>query len=60
MSETNNGMMALADLAAQNENLKPLIDAIEAIMNSGEDDAYETIKPCLNDDDDEVKKNAEG
>ena len=34
------------------------INAIEAIMNSGEDDAYETIKPCLNDDDDEVKKNA--
>lgn len=33
MSETNDGMMALADLAAQNENLKPLMDAIEAIMS---------------------------
>ena len=34
------------------------INAIEAIMNSGEEDAYETIKPSLHDDDDEVKKNA--
>lgn len=34
------------------------INAIEAIMNSGEDDAIETIRPCLNDDDKEVKKNA--
>ncbi len=34
------------------------INAIEAIMNSGEEDAAETIRPCLKDDDDEVKKNA--
>lgn len=34
------------------------INAIEAIMNSGEEDASETIRPCLHDDDDEVKKNA--
>lgn len=34
------------------------INAIEAIMNSDEEDAAEIIKPCLNDDDDEVKKNA--
>ena len=34
------------------------INAIEAIMNSGEEDASETIKPCLYDDNDEVKKNA--
>jgi len=34
------------------------INAIEAIMNSDDDDAVELIKPCLNDDDDEVKKNA--
>lgn len=34
------------------------INAIEAIMNSGEDDAADTIRPCLNDDDKEVKKNA--
>ena len=34
------------------------INAIEAIMNSGEDDAVETIRPCLHDDDNEVKKNA--
>ena len=34
------------------------INAIEAIMNSGEEDAADIIRPCLNDDDDEVKKNA--
>lgn len=34
------------------------INAIEAIMNSGEEDAAETIRPCLHDDNDEVKKNA--
>lgn len=34
------------------------INAIEAIMNSEEEDAVELIKPSLNDDDDEVKKNA--
>lgn len=34
------------------------INAIEAIMNSEEEDAYEVIKPSLHDDDDEVKKNA--
>lgn len=34
------------------------INAIEAIMNSEDEDAVELIKPCLNDDDDEVKKNA--
>ena len=34
------------------------INAIEAIMNSDEDDAAELIKPCLQDDDDEVKRNA--
>lgn len=34
------------------------INAIEAIMNSDEEDAAEIIRPCLNDDDDEVKKNA--
>ena len=27
-------------------------------MNSGDDDAVNLIRPCLNDDDDEVKKNA--
>lgn len=34
------------------------INAIEAIMNSEDDEAVMLIKPCLNDDDDEVKKNA--
>ena len=34
------------------------INAIEAIMNSDEDDAYEIIKPSLRDDDEEVRKNA--
>lgn len=34
------------------------INAIEAIMNSDEEDAAKIIRPCLNDDDDEVKKNA--
>lgn len=34
------------------------INAIEAIMNSDEEDAADTIRPCLNDDDKEVKKNA--
>ena len=34
------------------------INAIEAIMNSDEEDAVDTIRPCLNDDDKEVKKNA--
>lgn len=34
------------------------INAIEAIMNSGEDNATELIRPSLKDDDDEVKKNA--
>ena len=34
------------------------INAIEAIMNSGEEDSVELIRPCLQDDDDEVKKNA--
>lgn len=34
------------------------INAIEAIMNSEDEDAVNLIRPCLNDDDDEVKKNA--
>ena len=34
------------------------INAIEAIMNSEEEDAVELIRPSLQDDDDEVKKNA--
>lgn len=34
------------------------INAIEAIMDSGNENAYETIKPCLLDEDNEVKKNA--
>ena len=34
------------------------INAIEAIMNSEDEDAVDIIKLCLNDDDDEVKKNA--
>ena len=34
------------------------INAIEAIMNSGEENSVELIKPSLKDDDDEVKKNA--
>ena len=34
------------------------INAIEAIMNSGDDESVNLIRPCLNDEDDEVKKNA--
>lgn len=34
------------------------INAIEAIMNSEDDEAADLIRPCLHDDDDEVKKNA--
>ena len=34
------------------------INAIEAIMNSGDDDSVALIRPSLSDDDDEVKKNA--
>ena len=34
------------------------INAIEALMNSEDEEAIALIKPCLNDDDDEVKKNA--
>ena len=34
------------------------INAIEAIMNSSDENAYEIIKPSLFDEDDEVKKNA--
>lgn len=34
------------------------INAIEAIMNSEDEDAAELIRPCLNDEDDEVKRNA--
>lgn len=34
------------------------INAIEAIMNSDDENSYELIKPCLQDEDDEVKKNA--
>ena len=34
------------------------INAIEAIMNSEDEDSVELIRPCLKDDDDEVKKNA--
>lgn len=34
------------------------INAIEAIMNSDDEDSVSLIKPCLNDEDDEVKKNA--
>jgi len=34
------------------------INAIEAIMNSDDESAVELIKPCLQDEDDEVKKNA--
>jgi len=34
------------------------INAIEAIMNSGDEDSVNLIKPSLQDDDNEVKKNA--
>lgn len=34
------------------------INAIEAIMNSGEESSVELIRPSLHDDDDDVKKNA--
>lgn len=34
------------------------INAIEAIMNSGEEDSVDLIRPCLKDDDNDVKKNA--
>lgn len=34
------------------------INAIEAIMNSGDDDSVEIIRPSLQDENDEVKKNA--
>lgn len=34
------------------------INAIEAIMNSGEEDSVELIRPSLKDDDNDVKKNA--
>lgn len=34
------------------------INAIEAIMNSEDEDAVELIRPCLNDEDNEVKRNA--
>lgn len=34
------------------------INAIEAIMNSEDEDSVELIKPCLNDEVDEVKRNA--
>ena len=34
------------------------INAIEAIMNSEDEDAIEIIRPCLKDEDDEVKRNA--
>lgn len=34
------------------------INAIEALMEGDYEDAYTIIKPCLKDDDDEVKKNA--
>ena len=34
------------------------INAIEAIMNSEDEESVELIRPCLQDDDDDVKKNA--
>ena len=34
------------------------INAIEAIMNSEDEDSEKLIRPCLQDEDDEVKKNA--
>ena len=34
------------------------INAIEAIMNSEDENSIELIKPCLNDEDNEVKRNA--
>lgn len=34
------------------------INAIEAIMNSDEENSIELIRPCLQDEDDEVKRNA--
>ena len=34
------------------------INAIEAIMNSGEENSVELLRPCLKDEDDEVKQNA--
>lgn len=34
------------------------INAIEAIMNSDDENSIKLIKPCLHDEDDEVKKNA--
>ena len=56
---TNNGKVIKA-FKNSLLDLSPMvrINAIEAIMNSGEEDAAETIRPCLHDDDDEVKKNA--
>ena len=40
------------------ESAQIRINAIEAIMESEHPDAFETIKPCLNDSDEEVQKNA--
>ena len=37
---------------------KVRINAIEAIMNSGDSESVDLIRPCLNDEDDEVKRNA--
>jgi HEAT repeat protein len=34
------------------------INAIEAIMNSDDENSADLIRPCLQDEDDEVKRNA--
>ena len=45
-------------MSLMDESAQIRINAIEAIMESDHPEAYETIKSCLFDDDDEVKKNA--
>ena len=45
-------------MSLMDESPQIRINAIEAMMDSEHPEAYETIKSCLFDDDDEVKKNA--
>lgn len=45
-------------MTLMDESAQIRINAIEAIMESGHSESFETIKGCLLDDDDEVKKNA--
>lgn len=55
---TNDRILKALEKSLTDESSCVRINAIEAIMDSGNDNSFELIKPMLEDLDDEVKKNA--